>query len=44
MSMKRIAVLAALAVALGSVLAGCIVVPDGGYGYPHHRDYYYYRY
>ncbi|WP_010106673.1 hypothetical protein [Burkholderia oklahomensis] len=40
MSMKRIAALAALAVVLGSVLAGCIVVPEGG-GYYHHRDYYY---
>ncbi|AHI66092.1 putative membrane protein [Burkholderia thailandensis USAMRU Malaysia  len=39
--MKRIAALAALAVVLGSVLAGCIVVPDGGY---HHHRGYYYRY
>ncbi|WP_274000975.1 hypothetical protein [Burkholderia sp. FERM BP-3421] len=38
--MKRIAVLAALAIVLGSVLGGCIVVPEGG-GYYHHRDNYY---
>ncbi len=38
--MKRIAVLAALAVVLGSVLGGCIVVPDGGYY--HRHDYYRY--
>ncbi len=37
--MKRIAVLAALAIVLGSVLGGCIVVPEGGYY--HHRDDYY---
>ncbi|WP_082710082.1 hypothetical protein [Burkholderia sp. TSV86] len=40
--MKRIAAFAALALALGSLLGGCIVVPDGGYH--HHRDYYYDRY
>jgi hypothetical protein len=37
--MKRLAILAALAVLLGSSLSGCIVVPDGG-GYHHHGDYY----
>lgn len=36
--MKRIALLAALAVVLGSALGGCIVVPDGGYY--HHSGYY----
>jgi hypothetical protein len=37
--MKRLALLATLAVLIGSSLGGCIVVPDGGY---HHRggDYY----
>ncbi|WP_231755948.1 hypothetical protein [Burkholderia sp. MSMB1552] len=39
MSMKRIAAFAALAIVLGSVLTGCIVVPEGDYY--HHRDYYY---
>jgi hypothetical protein len=39
--MKRIAVLAALALVLGSTLGGCIVVPEGGY-YHHHDDYYRY--
>jgi hypothetical protein len=39
--MKRIAVLAALALVLGSMLGGCIVVPEGGY-YHHHDDYYRY--
>ncbi|PJO20783.1 hypothetical protein EFP18_03000 [Burkholderia glumae] len=38
--MKRIALLATLAVALGGMLGGCIVVPDGGYH--HHHDYYRY--
>jgi hypothetical protein len=38
-TMKRLAILAALSVLLGSALGGCIVVPDGG-GY-HHHDYYY---
>ncbi|SAK93610.1 hypothetical protein AWB77_05330 [Caballeronia fortuita] len=37
--MKRLAILAALSVLLGSALSGCIVVPDGG-GYHHHHDYY----
>ncbi|AJW98637.1 MULTISPECIES: hypothetical protein [Burkholderia] len=40
MKLKRIALLASLAVLLGSTLGGCIVVPDGGYH--HHRDYYRY--
>lgn len=35
--MKRILVLALMAVCLGSALSGCIVVPDGG-GYHHHWD------
>lgn len=39
MKLKRIALLASLAVLLGSTLGGCIVVPDGGY---HHHDYYRY--
>jgi len=39
--MKRLAILATLAVLLGSTLGGCIVVPDGGY---HHHDYYGGRY
>lgn len=38
--MKRLAILAALSILLGSTLGGCIVVPDGG-GY-HHHDYYRY--
>jgi hypothetical protein len=37
--MKKLAILAALGVLLGSALSGCIVVPDGGWGYHHHRDY-----
>jgi hypothetical protein len=41
--MKRLAILAALALVLGSSLGGCIVVPDGG-GYHHHSDYYGGRY
>ncbi|WP_277396174.1 hypothetical protein [Burkholderia sp. Ac-20379] len=41
MKLKRIALLASLAVLLGSTLSGCIVVPDGG-GYHHHHDYYRY--
>ncbi|WP_260865672.1 hypothetical protein [Burkholderia gladioli] len=40
MKLKRIALLASLAVLLGSTLGGCIVVPDGGYH--HHHDYYRY--
>ncbi|SAL26755.1 hypothetical protein AWB64_02219 [Caballeronia sordidicola] len=36
--MKRLALITALAVLIGSSLGGCIVVPDGG-GY-HHHDYY----
>ena len=36
--MKRLALIAALAVLVGSSLGGCIVLPDGG-GYHHHRDY-----
>ncbi|KAF1028587.1 MAG: hypothetical protein GAK40_00877 [Burkholderia plantarii] len=41
--MKRIALLATLAVLLGTSLTGCIVVPDGGGGgYHHHHDYYRY--
>ncbi|KLU27047.1 lipoprotein [Caballeronia mineralivorans PML1(12)] len=36
--MKRLAILATLALLLGSALGGCIIVPDGG-GY-HHHDYY----
>jgi hypothetical protein len=34
--MKRLAILATLAVLLGSSLGGCIIVPDGGYH--HHYD------
>lgn len=41
--MKRILVLTLVAVCLGSVLSGCIVVPEGG-GYYHHHDYGYDRY
>jgi hypothetical protein len=37
--MKKLAILAALAVVLGSTLSGCIVVPDGG-EWHHHHDYY----
>jgi hypothetical protein len=40
MKLKRIALLAILALVLGSTLGGCIIVPDGG-GY-HHHDYYRY--
>ncbi|WP_277957410.1 hypothetical protein [Burkholderia plantarii] len=40
MKLKRIALLATLALVLGSTLGGCIIVPDGG-GY-HHHDYYRY--
>jgi hypothetical protein len=37
--MKKLAILAALAVLLGASLGGCIIVPDGGGGgYHHHRD------
>jgi hypothetical protein len=36
--MKRLAILVAMAVALGSTLGGCIVVPGGGGGYHHHYD------
>ncbi|WP_129572343.1 hypothetical protein [Caballeronia glathei] len=39
--MKKLAILAALSVLLGSALSGCIVVPAGD-GYHHHRDYYRY--
>ncbi|OTP66606.1 hypothetical protein PAMC26577_37590 [Caballeronia sordidicola] len=35
--MKRLAILVTLAVALGSTLGGCIIVPDGG-GYHHCYD------
>jgi hypothetical protein len=40
--MKRLAILVTLAVALGSMLAGCIVVPAGGYygGGGYHQHYY----
>ncbi len=37
--MKKLAILAALGVLLGSALSGCIVVPDDG-GYHHHHGYY----
>ncbi len=42
MKFKRIAILASLAVLLGSTLGGCIVVPDGGGGWHHHHDDYRY--
>lgn len=35
--MKRIFALVLLAITLGSVLGGCIVVPEGGY---HNHDHY----
>lgn len=38
--MKRIAILAAAAIVLGSALGGCIVVPEGGGYYHHHHGYY----
>ncbi|CAM2194748.1 hypothetical protein PXJ20_01300 [Paraburkholderia sp. A1RI_3L] len=39
--MKKIIALALLALTLGSLLGGCIVVPAGdGYYYHHHHDYY----
>lgn len=37
--MKKLAILAALGVLLGSALSGCIVVPDDG-GWHHHHEYY----
>ncbi|MGA7816606.1 hypothetical protein [Caballeronia sp.] len=39
--MKRLAILVTLAVALGSMLGGCIVVPGGGgyYGGGYHQHY-----
>ena len=40
--MKRLAILVTLAVALGSMLGGCIVVPDGGGGYYGHQHYEHY--
>jgi hypothetical protein len=39
-SMKKLAIVVALAAALGSTLSGCIIVPDGGGGWHHHHDYY----
>ena len=36
--MKRLALLAAAALVLGSTLGGCIIVPDGGWH--HHYGYY----
>ncbi len=38
--MKKLAILAALSVLLGSALSGCIILPDDGGGYHHHHDYY----
>lgn len=39
--MKKIFALAVLAAALGSMLSGCIVVPDGGYhDHPHYYNHY----
>jgi hypothetical protein len=40
--MKKLFILASIAVLLGSALGGCIVVPDGGGGggYHHHYDHY----
>ncbi len=35
--MKKLSILATLAVLLGCSLGGCIIVPDGG-GYHHHYD------
>jgi hypothetical protein len=35
--MKKIFALVILAATLGSMLSGCIVVPDGGY-HDHHYD------
>jgi hypothetical protein len=43
--MKRILALMLLAVAFGSSLSGCIIVPvgdGGGYYHHYHPDYYYY--
>lgn len=37
--MKKIFVFVLLAVSLGGVLSGCIIVPEGGYYHHHHRDY-----
>jgi hypothetical protein len=36
--MKKLAILATLAVLLANSLGGCIIVPDGGGGYHHHYD------
>lgn len=37
--MKRILMLALMALCLGSALSGCIIVPDGGYHDHWHEHY-----
>jgi hypothetical protein len=38
--MKKILALMLLAISLGSMLGGCVIVPDGGGHYHHDHDHY----